>query len=177
MAAVVPFVCRFSWPLVLSRRWRRFASRLVSRLVWAFCVVGRLVSVFILLRRFCQFVFPCCLVCSRRCCCSIRVRPVVRVGWRRVVEALRRGGAWLPWYGRYGCCVAICDAGRRGVASGGSCGAVSCGGTCRERDEGRDAWRDEERDEMDEMIGETHSLVKTRRKARDRGNEMMEKRR
>ena len=138
MAAVVPFVCRFSWPLVLSRRWRRFASRLVSRLVWAFCVVGRLVSVFILLRRFCQFVFPCCLVCSRRCCCSIRVRPVVRVGWRRVVEALRRGGAWLPWYGRYGCCVAICDAMRSGVAWGGS--VMSCRAAGRERDE----WRDDE---------------------------------
>ena len=40
--------------------------------------------------------------------------------------------------------------------------AVSCSGVCRERDGGRDVWRDEERDEMDEMIDETHSLVKTR---------------
>ena len=37
------------------------------------------------------------LVFSRRCCCSIRVRPVVRVGWRR-----GRGDAWLPRCGRYG---------------------------------------------------------------------------
>ena len=67
-----------------------------------------------------------------------RARLVVRVGWRWVVVALRRGGVWLPWCGRYVCCVAICDAMRSGVAWGGS--VMSCRAAGRERDE----WRDDE---------------------------------
>ena len=65
-----------------------FASFLIGVLVSAFrfssrvCVTCRRVFRVgvVLLRRFCQLVFPCCLVLSRRCCRSIRVRPVVRVG-------------------------------------------------------------------------------------------------
>ena len=87
-------------------------------------------------------------VSSRRCRRSIRVRPVVRVGWRRVVEALRRGVAWSSGCGRYGCCVDICDAGRYAMRVGRRFGdAVSCVVACRERDEGRDVWRDEGRDD------------------------------
>lgn len=59
-------------------------------------------------RRFCQLEFPHSLrssslvsvrlVFSRRCCCSIRVRPVVRVGWRWV-GAMRgcRDACGMAW--------------------------------------------------------------------------------
>ena len=141
--------CFVDWRLVSAFRLSCRRWRLVSRPVSAFCFSSRVgvlccrafrVGV-VLLRRFCQLVFPCRLVFSRRCCCSLCALLVVRVGWRRAVVALRWGGSWLPWGGRYGCCVAICDARRRGVGRFGD--AVSCGVVCGERDVRRDVWRDE----------------------------------
>ena len=100
-------------------------------------------------RPVCVFLIgvPCRLVCfsslsslysdsSRRAC---RVAACLASFGRR-----RCGGAWLLDVG--------CAAWRGGVACRGLCrwrfgDAVSCGGACRERDEGRDVWRDEGRDD------------------------------
>lgn len=68
--------------------------------------------------------------------CSLRVRSVVRVGWRC-------GGA----AGRYVIAVVMVVVLRGDMRCVGRFGdAVSCGVVCRERGEGRDAWRDEGRD-------------------------------
>lgn len=75
------------------------------------------------------------LVFSRRCCCSIRVRPVVRVGWRRC-----RGDAWLPRCGRYDM---VCPCGRcRGDGRSDDAMRVAKRAV---RDEGRNEGRDEGR--------------------------------
>ena len=64
---------RVSWVSVLVSAFR-FSSRVCVTCRRAFRVGV------VLLRRFCHLVFPFCLVLSRRCRRSIRVRPVVRVG-------------------------------------------------------------------------------------------------
>lgn len=109
---------RVSWVGVLvSALAFRFSFRLVvpSCLGVPWCWASRVGVV--LLRRFCQLVFPCCLVWSCRCRRSIRVRPVGRVGWR-VVGAWRGGGAWLM--GSRRCSVALRCAWRYAMRGDGS---------------------------------------------------------
>lgn len=121
------------------RRWR-FVSRFVplSRVGVQCCRAFRVGVV--LLRRFCQLVFSCRLVFSRRCrcffvCLSRRACRVASGRRERCNAAVRgRRGA-----GGVACRYAMRVGGRFGDA-------VSCGVVCRERDEGRDAWRDEGRD-------------------------------
>ena len=148
------FVCRVGVGVSSLVLCRRSASRLVS----AFCVVGRFVS-----------VLSCCAVfvssCSRVVSSFLAAAVVLCVLFSSCVSdgvgpLWRCGGAVRGCRGAGDMGVAWRYAMRGGVASGGSvipCRAAWCAvsGTCggtygetRGRDEGRDVWRDDGRDDI-----------------------------